>query len=30
MNEKTILKQMDEIENLNDEMNGFMILKVLK
>ena len=27
MNEKTILKQMDEIENLNDEMNGFMILK---
>jgi DNA polymerase (family X) len=27
MNEKTILKQMDEIENLNDEMKGFMILK---
>ena len=27
MNEKNILKQMVEIENLNDEMDGFMILK---
>lgn len=27
MNEKTILKQMDKIENLNREMDGFTILK---
>ena len=28
MNEKTILKQMDEITKINDEIDDFVILKV--